>query len=94
MSGFSALPGGQRNPDGSFIGMGSFARWWSAGVLLQGYYTGTTADVYSDYISPLLDSNKFDFKNSIHFKHTSSEAEPSITYYPAGYGFSIRCIKN
>ena len=29
-SGFSGLPGGARDFDGSFVGAGNFAQWWSS----------------------------------------------------------------
>ena len=29
-SGFNALPGGYRNPDGSFLNLGDYGHYWSA----------------------------------------------------------------
>ena len=42
--GFSALPGGIYNSDGSFVGVGKFGRWWSS----NGYDSGI-ADIRSMY---------------------------------------------
>jgi hypothetical protein len=47
-SGFSALPGGQRDLNGWFDGMGSFGYWWSASgsnyhylFFLYGFFGGS-----------------------------------------------------
>ena len=46
-SGFAALPGGYRNFDGGFYGMGDYAYWWSSTE--SDKYHGSSRYLYSHY---------------------------------------------
>ena len=54
-SGFSGLPGGYRDPDGNFLGLGSFAGWWSSSP-------GANTQAWFRYLNGSIESvNRGDF---------------------------------
>ena len=98
-SGFTGLPGGQRNADGTFSALGDIGRWWSSGkfttfvggiVRNENYYhVSLLIDANSIRIDPVLYSTYFigpDFEPG----HDS----PYYVYHAAGNGFSVRCVKD
>lgn len=70
ISGFTALPAGDRRPGGDFVFQGEQAFWWTASQL-----EGVDNFAYSKALS-------------------NSEAELIEAPYKAGYGFSIRCVRD
>ncbi len=84
-SGFSALPGGARMPDGSFrsyislagprYGTGRWGAWWSA-TEVTGWIAGPLTEAY--YISMGY------YSESIHHN----------LYKESSYGFSVRCVQD
>jgi uncharacterized protein (TIGR02145 family) len=97
-SGFTALPGGQRGPDGVFSGLGNTGRWWNSGeYTFHAYPPSHGGGEY--YISASIDLNSLDILNKIivHVEYHSFNPADYINYsnyYPAGYGLSVRCIKD
>jgi len=70
ISGFTALPSGDRRPNGDFVFQGEQAFWWTSSPL-----EGVTNFAYSKALS-------------------NSENELIEAPYKAGYGFSIRCVRD
>jgi uncharacterized protein (TIGR02145 family) len=63
-SGFSGLPGGERKPDGSYVFLGYYGRWWSSTSV-----TSTTAygrRIYNDRTS--VNRDAFDKKNGFYVR--------------------------
>ncbi|MDB5279685.1 MAG: hypothetical protein JWR61_4640 [Ferruginibacter sp.] len=100
-SGFTGLPGGQRNTDGSFSGMGNTATWWSAADISFGFR-------YSPIGYSVISAGKLgvDFSRIELTYSSTSYVEPipdpvvfsPLTYttdFPVkNYGFFVRCIKD
>jgi uncharacterized protein (TIGR02145 family) len=99
LSGFTGLPAGQRNADGSFSSLGIIGRWWSSGKYSN--YIGSTygnEDYY--HVAFTLDANGFNFDPVLYSTYffgpqlPPGHDIPYGVYYPAGYGFSVRCVKD
>jgi uncharacterized protein (TIGR02145 family) len=98
-SGFTGLPGGQRNADGSFSAIGDIGRWWSSGRFTR--YVGSfdgNEDYY--YVSLSIDANNLhvaaEMYSTYYFGPVLAPGHdiPYYVYYPAGFGFSVRCVKD
>ena len=99
LSGFTGLPSGQRNADGSFSSLGSVGKWWSSGKYSNYigstygnedyYHVAFSLDASGFYFDPVMYSTNF-FGPQLPPGHDI----PYKVYYPAGYGFSVRCVKD
>lgn len=79
-TGFSALPGGYRDEDGSFVGIGEVGRWSSCQFYGQG-----EGDPYPGYDNSLVCTILND-TNDVNYEYDRLPGRSG--------GFSIRCIKN
>ncbi|MDB5279684.1 MAG: hypothetical protein JWR61_4639 [Ferruginibacter sp.] len=94
-SGFSALPAGQRNPDGSFENIGNSGTWWSTEMwglpAIQGVYS---KNIYACRLGANIDVISF-LAISTNIVVVDSHVTLVTTTYPNDkYGFSVRCIKD
>jgi uncharacterized protein (TIGR02145 family) len=97
-SGFSALPGGYRDKDGSFDSIGITANWWGVRSFYEydphdipsyGFYYNAwqlNSNFHSNYILGILTVIEYDIDGS-----------SNATYHPTyneRMGFSVRCVKD
>ena len=59
--GFSALPGGRRDSDGSFYGAGNAGLWWSATEYSGGYAYTRDMYYYGDFVGEYYGDKSFGF---------------------------------
>ena len=55
ISGFSGMPGGFRNGDGSFCGIGSYGGWWSSTVDVTGQAVGRDLDCANGIVDKITE---------------------------------------
>lgn len=86
-SGFTALPAGNRNADGSYSSLGSSGKWWSTGDA-EDWGPLISHRLFHVYFE--LNLNSF-FNASIIYFYRSPALD---SYYDTPEGFSVRCIKD
>lgn len=96
-SGFTGLPSGQRDKDGSFNSIGTLGRWWSTGRYALYYHLVDETITLLSYVTTVLSTSSFDplSKIDLHYHKELSESNIKIdTVYSAGFGLSVRCVKD
>ncbi|MDB5279681.1 MAG: hypothetical protein JWR61_4636 [Ferruginibacter sp.] len=88
-SGFTALPAGKRNADGSFSSVGNLAKWWSTGDFDA---EGPSGIHYFSHLAPELDLNKF--SEAVILYHHISPPHQINDFFLTPEGFSVRCLRD
>jgi len=98
-SGFTALPGGQRNIDGTFSSLGTYAKWWGGDINLPFVFHGDYSESYFYHeltVNTFLGPGELLFHT--HYSCPDTAPPTCVAYDEYTYvdrnGFSVRCVKD